>query len=56
LQRDVTKTAPSPNCSPELYGLAWADIKIPTPFGIIECFIEKEKEPKIKVPNEIEVV
>ena len=42
--------------SPTLLGLKSAEIKIPTPFGYIECKMNKSEKPEIKVPSEIEAV
>lgn len=42
--------------NPNLYGLEWADIKVPTPFGDICCRLEQDKEPIISAPAEIEVI
>ena len=39
---------------PRLFGLSYAKIKIPTPYGCIEAVLEREKEPVIKVPDGIE--
>ncbi|MBR7133440.1 MAG: hypothetical protein IKD04_07900 [Clostridia bacterium] len=41
---------------PKLYGLEWAKISIPTPFGMISCYLEKGKEPQLNVPEGIKVV
>jgi len=40
--------------SPCLYGLEYADVKIPTPYGMIHCILHREKAPQISVPAEIE--
>ena len=39
---------------PRLFGLSYAKIKIPTPYGCIEAVLERGKEPAIKVPDGIE--
>ena len=41
--------------NPDLLGLEYADIKMPTPFGILSVSLKKGEEAKIKVPNEIVV-
>lgn len=41
---------------PSLMGLDWAEIEMPTPYGMIVCRMEKGKEAQIEVPQEIEVV
>ena len=40
---------------PDLYGLKWVSIKVPTTFGTIECFYEEGGEPQITIPKEIEI-
>ena len=42
--------------NPNLYGLKWADIKVPTPYGVIICHMEEDKEPEITIPEEIRYV
>lgn len=42
--------------SPNLFGLSYADITMPIPFGNINVKLEKDKEPQITVPNEIELI
>lgn len=42
--------------SPELYGLEWADISVPTPFGYIRCQMEQGSPPVLSVPDRIDVV
>ena len=39
--------------SPRLYGLAWADVSMPTPYGRIRCRMRAGMEPDIEVPEEI---
>ena len=39
--------------NPNLYDLKWARLKIPTPYGEIDCLLEQGKEPVISAPNEI---
>ena len=39
---------------PNLYGLEYADIKIPTPYGVINCHITKDKM-DIDIPDGIMV-
>ncbi len=41
---------------PDLHGLQFAHIRIPTPYGFIEIKLEQGKEPIIFVPEGIEVV
>ena len=41
--------------NPNLYGLDYANIKIPTPYGVINCHITKDKT-EVDVPNKITVV
>lgn len=41
--------------APSLYGLDFAEMEIPTPFGKIEIKMEKDKAPVIKVPEAITV-
>lgn len=41
--------------NPNLYGLAWAEIKVPTPYGVIECSLKEGAAPEINIPEEIEV-
>lgn len=40
---------------PDLYGLKWASIKVPTPFGTIECLYKEGRKPQITIPKEIEI-
>ena len=42
--------------SPELYGLKWADISIPSPFGYIRCQMEQGRRPVLSIPDGIDVV
>lgn len=42
--------------NPELYGLQWAEIEYPTPYGIIRCVMQEGKETTLEVPVEIEVL
>lgn len=42
--------------NPRLYGLKWANIIVPTPYGNIECHMEEGKEIQLIIPKEIEVV
>ena len=39
--------------SPNLFGLKYANIKIPTPFGNLELAMKEGEKPKIKIPEEI---
>ena len=39
--------------SPNLYGLAWAYVTMPTPYGMIRCRMQAGMEPEIEVPGEI---
>ena len=39
---------------PDLLGLEYAEISVPTPFGFISCRLEQGKEPKFQVPPQIE--
>ncbi len=39
--------------SPNLFGLKYANIKIPTPFGNLEIAMKEGEKPKIKIPEEI---
>lgn len=41
---------------PRLCGLDWAEIKIPTPKGIISCNMKQGEKPELFVPEGIEVV
>lgn len=41
---------------PQLYGLAFADVSVPTPFGPICCRMEQEKAPELTVPPQIKVL
>ncbi len=41
---------------PDLYGLKWVTIKVPTPFGTITCHYEEGSKPRISVPEGIEAV
>lgn len=41
--------------SPCLYGLDYADISMPTPYGMVKVSMEKGREPIISVPEEIEL-
>lgn len=41
---------------PELFGIEWAKIKVPTPFGYIEAELYSNGKNKITVPEGIEVV
>ena len=42
--------------NPDLYGLEYADIKIPTPYGTIEISMKKGKKTDIKIPEGIKVI
>jgi len=42
--------------NPNLYGLKWAEIKVPTPYGEISCYIEEHESVKLTIPDGIEVV
>ena len=42
--------------NPNLFGLDFASFNISTPYGDIEIELEKDKAPKIKAPQEIEIV
>lgn len=39
--------------APELFGLDFADISVPTPFGMLRCSMKRGKEPMLDVPSEI---
>lgn len=39
---------------PRLFGLAFADISVPTPFGILSCKMENGKKPIVNVPDGID--
>lgn len=41
--------------SPSLLGLQWADVQIPTPYGMIQITLRAGEEPVIAVPPEIEL-
>ena len=41
--------------NPNLYGLAWAEIKVPTPYGVIECSLKEGEIPELNIPEGIEV-
>lgn len=38
---------------PRLYGLKWAEIELPTPFGPLFCRLEDGKDPMLRIPEEI---
>ena len=40
--------------APSLLGLEWARVEIPTPYGMIICKMERDSDPEIVVPEEIE--
>ncbi len=40
---------------PDLLGLEWADIKVPTPYGFINARLERGREPEISLPAGIEL-
>jgi len=42
--------------TPALYGLEFAEMEIPTPYGKIEICMKRGKEPVIKIPEGISVV
>ena len=42
--------------NPDLYGLEWAEIKVPTPYGEISCSIAEGENAKLSIPDGIEVV
>jgi len=42
--------------NPNLYGLEYANIKMPTPYGAISVNLRKGEEPVISVPEQIELV
>ena len=42
--------------TPNLYGLDWAEIKIPTPYGEICLNLKDRQKPEISVPDGIEVI
>ena len=44
------------NLSPNLYGLDWADITVPTPYGNIIVNLKKDGKKEIIIPGEIETV
>lgn len=41
---------------PQLYGLAYADISVPTPYGFIRCHMEQDSAPELTVPSRIRVL
>lgn len=41
---------------PKLFGLEWAKLTVPTPFGYIRCSIEKGIDPVVEVPEVIVLV
>ncbi len=42
--------------TPNLYGLAWAEIKVPTPYGVISCHMKKGEKYILDIPKGIEVI
>ena len=42
--------------NPKLFGLEYAEIKMPTPYGYITVSMKSGAEPIVDVPKEIEVV
>lgn len=40
---------------PQLYGLQWAEIEYPTPYGLIRCVMREGEETCLEIPKEIEV-
>lgn len=42
--------------TPELYGLDYADITFPTPYGMIRAALRKGEKPVITVPDGIEII
>ncbi len=41
---------------PKLYGLDFAEIEIPTKYGMIKLKLEKDRKPEISVPKEIAII
>ena len=41
--------------SPSLLGLNEAKIEIPTPYGMIECYMKRGELPRINAPEEIQI-
>lgn len=41
---------------PRLYGLQWAEIEYPTPYGLIRCVMQEGKEAVLEMPDGIEVI
>lgn len=42
--------------NPDLYGLEWAEIKLPTPYGIIECNLKTGDIVELNIPEGIAVI
>ena len=38
---------------PRLYGLKWAEIELPTPYGPLYCRMEDGRDPVLRIPEEI---
>lgn len=41
--------------APRLHGLDWADIAMPTPFGLLRCHMEKGAAPVLDIPDGLHV-
>ena len=41
---------------PQLFGLEYADVKIPTPYGVISVTQKAGEAPIIRIPNGIELI
>ncbi len=41
---------------PSLMGLSFAQVEIPTPYGMISCKMEEGKEPIISIPKKIKKI
>ena len=41
---------------PSLLGLEWADVEIPTPYGMLKCRLRKDCEPVYEIPDGIRVI
>lgn len=40
---------------PQLYGLQWAEIEYPTPYGLIRCVMREGEETYLEIPKGIEI-
>ena len=40
--------------SPKLFGLKYADVSFPTPYGMIRCIQQQGEKPEITIPNGLE--